>query len=210
METEIRHRSRARVIFKKQVFVRLSMGPAWLFGNSVGAVTIPWLTARETAALIMVAVSLLFFRVFRERCLLAWAAGWVAYGAFLWVAGEVHAAPKSMAAFAPVDFVLAMGLFAAAALLSAQARQALTMLAAFSWVLMVFAAMRALYFPDSLYFVDSKTFGLDVACRLVAAGAVVGAAALPLRTHWAGALPVRRRAADVESALASVHQSYSE
>jgi len=32
--------------------------------------TVPWLTARETAALIVVAVSLLFFRVFRERCLL--------------------------------------------------------------------------------------------------------------------------------------------
>ena len=48
--------------------------------------TVPWLTARETAALIVVAVSLLFFRVFRERCLLAWGAGWFAYGTFLWVA----------------------------------------------------------------------------------------------------------------------------
>ncbi len=151
------------------------MDPARLFGNSVGMLTVPWLTARETAALILVAVSLLFFRVFRDRCLLAWAAGWVAYGAFLWAAGrtELHAAPKSMAAFAQADFVLAMGLFAAAALLSAQARRALTVLAAFSWVLMVFAAMRPLYFTDSLYLVDSKFFGLDVACRLVVAGAVV-------------------------------------
>ncbi|MGA2358205.1 MAG: GAF domain-containing protein [Terriglobales bacterium] len=155
--------------------MRLSMGPAWLFANSVGVLTIPGWTAREESALIMVVVSLLFFRVFRERCLLVWAAGWVAYGAFLWVTGasELHAASSVIAAFAHADFVLAIGLFAAAALMLAQARRALTVLAAFSWVLMVFAAMRPLYFPDSLYFVDSKIFGLDVACRLVAAGAVV-------------------------------------
>ena len=184
------------------------MDPSRLFGNSVGLLTGPWLTvtrltARETAALILMAVSLLFFRVFRDRCLLAWAAAWAAYGAFLWASGsgELHAAPKSVEAFAQVGFVLAMGLFAAAALLSAQARRALTALAAFSWVLMVFAAMRSLYFPDSLYFVDSKTFGLDVACRLVAVGAVVelvryrsgriglgpflfGAGLLTLNLHW--------------------------
>jgi len=153
------------------------MDPAGLFGNSVGVLTVPWLTARETAALIVVVVSLLFFRVFRERCLLAWGAGWVSYGAFLWVtsAGESHGASKAMTAFTQADFVLAMGLFAAAALMSAQARRALMVLVAFSWVLMVFAAMRPLYFPDSLYFVDSKSFGdgLDVACRFVATGAVV-------------------------------------
>src|SRR5271157_6549340 len=147
------------------------MGPAGLFGNSVGMLTVPWLTAREMAALIVVAVSLLFFHVFRERCLLAWGAGWVAYGAFLWVAGtgDLHAASKSMAAFAQADFVLAMGLFAAAALMSAQARRALTALAAVSWVMMVCSAMRPLYFPDS----KALGLGLDVACRLIAAGAAV-------------------------------------
>ena len=64
------------------------MNPAWLFGNSVGALTIPWLTARETAALIVVGVSLLFFRSFRERYLLTWGLGWIAYGVFLWSAGD--------------------------------------------------------------------------------------------------------------------------
>jgi PAS domain S-box-containing protein len=116
-------------------------------------------------------VSLLFFRVFRERCLLVWGAAWVAYGAFLWVAGtgEWHGVSKSMAAFAQADFVLAMGLFGAAALLSAQARRALTTLVAVSWVLLVCAAMRPLYFPDF----KNLELGLDVACRLAAAGAVV-------------------------------------
>src|SRR5260370_27925029 len=129
---------------------RLSMNPAWAFGNSVGGLTIPWLTARETAALIVVVVSLLFFRAFRERYLLTWGAGWVAYGAFLWAAraGESHAASKSMAAIAPAGFVLAMALFAAAALMSAQARRALTALMAGSVGLMVFGPRRAPRFPD--------------------------------------------------------------
>jgi PAS domain S-box-containing protein len=152
------------------------MDTSTLFGNSVARLTVPWFavhgwTARETAALIVVVVSLLFFRVFRDRCLLAWGAGWVAYGAFLWASGwsELHAASKSMAAFAQAGLVLAMGLFAAAALLSAQARRALTALAAVLWVLLVCAAMRPLYFPDS----KTLGLGLEVACRLMAAGAAV-------------------------------------
>jgi PAS domain S-box-containing protein len=147
------------------------MDPAGLFGNSLGVLTGPWLTARETAALIVVVVSLLFFRVFRERCLLAWGAGWISYGAFLWVAGvgELHGASKSMTAFAQADFVLAMALFGAAALISAQARRALTALVAVSWVLMVCAAMRPLYFPDS----KVLGLGLEISCRLIAAGAAV-------------------------------------
>jgi two-component system NtrC family sensor kinase len=179
------------------------MAPALLFGKSVGLVTVPWftvhwLTARETAALIMVVVSLLFFRVFRERCLLAWGAGWLAYGAFLWAhAGELHGASKSVAAFAQADFVLAIGLFAAAALISAQARRALTVFVALSWVLMVCAAMRSLYFPDS----KALGLGLEISCRLIAAGAAVellryrfgriglgpflfGAGLLTLNLHW--------------------------
>src|ERR1700694_6242192 len=125
------------------------MDPAGLFGNSLGVLTGPWLTARETAALIVVVVSLIFFRVFRERCLLAWAAGWVAYGAFLWLAGagELHGASKLMAAFAQADFVLAMALLAAAALMSAQARRALTALVAVSRGLVGWAVARPLSFP---------------------------------------------------------------
>src|SRR5271155_1311286 len=134
------------------------MGPAWLIGNSVGMLTTPWLTARETAALIAAVVSLLFFQIFRERCVLVWAAGWVAYGVFLRVAGvgELHGASKAMAAFTQADFVLAVGLFAAAALMSAQARPALTVSLALSWMVMIFAALGPLYSPDSLYLLHSK------------------------------------------------------
>src|SRR5258706_15570306 len=102
------------------------MDTAGLFGNSLGVLTGPWLTARETAALIVVVVSLLFFRAFRERCLLEWGAGWGAYGAFLWVAGaaELHGSSKSMAAFAQGAFMLAMALLEAAAFIWTRARAA--------------------------------------------------------------------------------------
>ena len=145
------------------------MGPVGLLGNSVGALSVPWLTARETAALIVVVVSLLFFRVFRERCLLAWGAGWIVYGAFLWVTGtsEFHVSSKSLAAFAQADLVLAMALFAAAALMSARARRSLTALVAVAWVVMVCAVLQPLYLPDLKGF----HLGLDIACRLIAAAA---------------------------------------
>src|SRR5271165_7030879 len=120
------------------------MGPAW---HSISTLSLHSLTARETAALIVVVVSLLFFRVFRERCLLLWGAGWIVYGAFLWLAGAnaLHTAPKLMEAFTHAGFVLAMGLFAAAALVSAEARRALTAWLALSSVTMVCAAMQPLY-----------------------------------------------------------------
>ena len=121
------------------------------------------------------AVSLLFFRVFRERCLLVWGAGWVAYGAFLWMTGtgESHVTLKTSttaAAFAETALRWRWDCLSAAAPDgSAQARRTLTALLAVSWVLMVCAAMRPFYFPDS------KTLGLgvEVACRLIAAASAV-------------------------------------
>jgi len=147
------------------------MNPAWLLGNSVGALTIPWLTARETAALIVVVVSLLFFRSFRERYLLTWGLGWIAYGVFLWSArtSELPGASKSMAAFAQADFVLAVGLFAAAALMSTQARRMLTALAVLAGVVVAYAGLRPLYLGDS----PALGLGLEVACRLLGVGAAL-------------------------------------
>src|SRR5271154_1101762 len=151
--------------------LRLFMHTAGLVGNSLGVLTVPWMTARETAALIVVAASLLFFRVFRERCLLAWGAGWVAYGAFLWAerTSQLHATSKALAAFAHADFVVAMALFAVAALMSAQSKRVLTGVVAIAWVLMVCGAMQPVYFAD----LKSAGLVLDILCRLLAVAAVV-------------------------------------
>jgi PAS domain S-box-containing protein len=147
------------------------MIPAGVFASSVGVLTVPRWTAREMAALIVVAVSLVFFRAFRQRYLLLWTAGWLTYGVFLWATGasQLHAASKAMAAFTQADFVLAIGLFATAAMLSVQSRRTLAVVLAVSWVAMVCAAMRPLYFPNSKPF----ELGLDLACRLIAAGAAL-------------------------------------
>jgi len=147
------------------------MGPAGLLGNSVGALAVSWLTARETAALVVAAISLLFYRAFRERYLLAWAAGWISYGAFLFLirASESHPSSKAIMASAPADFVLAVALFAVAALMAAQSRRALTALMAVASVALICAAMRPLYFPDSA----NAGLALEVVCRLIAAAAAV-------------------------------------
>ncbi len=148
------------------------MDAAGLIRNSLGVLTVPWLTARETAALIVVAVSLLFFRVFREKYLLVWGSGWLAYGIFLWATGTGGsriASPMAIAAFAQADFVLVIALFAAAALISTQAKRELTALVAISWVLMVCAAMRPLYFPEP----KSLELGLNLACRVIATAASI-------------------------------------
>jgi len=42
-------------------------------------VFLPRLSAQETAALAMVAATILVFRTFRERYLLVWVVGWLAY-----------------------------------------------------------------------------------------------------------------------------------
>ena len=145
------------------------------FGLSVGipgvVFTVPRLTARETAALILVVVSLVFFRVFRERCLLLWGAGWLAYGAFLWFGEANHLliSPPWTEAGIQAGFVMAMGLFGAAALLSVDSRRALTASLATSWTMTVCAAMQALYFPDLRIFGP----GLEVASCVMAAAAAL-------------------------------------
>ncbi len=146
--------------------MRLLTGPTGLLAQSVGVLA-AWLTARETAALSVVVVSLLFFRAFRKKYLLAWAAGWIAYAAFLFLAraSAWHPAATTLASYAQADFVLAMGLFAAAALSCVQARRALAAFAAVAWVVLVGAAMRPVYFPES----TSIQLGLEIACRALVA-----------------------------------------
>ncbi len=132
--------------------------------------------------MIVVVVSLLFFRVFRERCLLLWGAGWVVYGSVLVLGGrltdakEWHAASKLTEAFTDAGFVLAMGLFAAAALMLVGARRTLMAALALSWVMTVCAAMQLMYFPELKNF----GLGLEIACRLL----VVGAALELIRSRW--------------------------
>lgn len=146
------------------------MSPIALLHNSAETFSASSLTPQETTALIVAAVSLVFFRVFRERYLFAWTGGWIAYGAFLFLArvGGTTQELKSVASFAGVVFVLTVGLFATAALLCAQSKRGLAILAAALWVVLVAAVMRPIYFDF-----PSVTMGIDIACRLMALGASI-------------------------------------
>jgi len=147
------------------------MTSAWSIAYPVGALALPWLTARETAALILAVVSFLFFRAFRERYLLTWGLGWIAYSVFLWVCrtGELHGASPQMAAFGQAEFALAMTLFVSALLVSTNARRTLVALLMFSAVVMAVSALRPLYFIDSA----PMRLLAEISLRLLAAAAVV-------------------------------------
>ena len=52
---------------------------------------LPKLNAQESAALIMLAATIVVFRTFRERFLLVWILGWLAYGVSHWFAADATA-----------------------------------------------------------------------------------------------------------------------
>ena len=137
---------------KREITARLFMDPSSLFGNSVGVLAVPWLTARETAALIIVGISLVLFRVFRDRCLLAWGGGWLAYSVFLWASQGTdvqinpHATSKLFLALAPGGLRAGGRLVRDRGTYLSPVAASLTVIVALLWVVMVCAAMRPLLF----------------------------------------------------------------
>src|SRR5437764_13425254 len=51
----------------------------WRAWEALGGLATPKFVTRETAVLLILAASLLVFRTLRERCLMVWIVGWVAY-----------------------------------------------------------------------------------------------------------------------------------
>ena len=74
--------------------------------NFVG-IPVPKPTAHESAALIMLAASLLVYRTFRERYLVLWILGWVAFFASHLPLPGIDIHSQGMAAAAEAEFVLA-------------------------------------------------------------------------------------------------------
>src|SRR6266446_9965159 len=104
--------------------MNLSILSAWL---AVGDIIVPRLTLQESAALILLAASLLVFRTFRERYLLIWSVGWLAYFVSRWTLRgySPESLPRYLTAVSQVEFVLAVGLFSTAILLYTYARKLL-------------------------------------------------------------------------------------
>jgi len=148
---------------------------------AVGDLTVPKLLAQDSAALIILAASLLVFRTFRERYLLVWIVGWLAYFVSRWsVAGADSASlPRYLTAISQAEFVLATCLFAVAVFIYSHARKFLLPLLLISVSVTGYAVARAMLWPDSL----QLRIVLEVAYRLIA----LGAAFQLIRFRWARA-----------------------
>src|SRR5438105_14422002 len=86
----------------------------------VGDMTVPRLVAQESAALIVLAASLLVFRTFRERYLLIWILGWLAYFISRWTVHgslESHSLPRHLTPISHPELILPVCLFPPAVLL---------------------------------------------------------------------------------------------
>ncbi|HZP62819.1 MAG TPA: GAF domain-containing protein [Terriglobales bacterium] len=145
-------------------------------GLAVGGA--PKLMAVETAALVILAASLLVFRTFRERYLLIWIIGWLAYFVSGWT---LHAfpglPPDYIVAISRSQFVLSVSLFAGAVFVYSHARKLLIPLTVISALVTVYAAMQAVLWPDSLTF----RLALEIGYRVI----TFSAALQLLRFRWA-------------------------
>ena len=156
--------------------MNLAILSAWL---TVGDITVLRLMPQESAALILLAASLLVFRTFRERYLLIWTLGWLAYFVSRWTLGEPTTAsvPRYLIAISQAEFVLAVSLFAAAIFVYTHARKLLLPLLLITVAVIGYAAARAWFWPDSI----NLRVALEVSYRLVA----VTAAFRLIRYRWA-------------------------
>src|SRR5713226_3677036 len=96
---------------------------AWHAWDFLGGLATPKLVTRETAVLLILAASLLVFRTLRERCLMVWMVGWIAY--FVSHHAMVSASGQGNPYAVPVaqgEFILAVALFVSGVFIYANAR----------------------------------------------------------------------------------------
>src|SRR5258707_14354751 len=145
---------------------------------AAGTLAVPKLSAQESAAFIMLAASILVFRTFRERFLLIWILGWLAYGLSLWFGVDSAAFTTSpeLQAVSQAAFVLAVSLFAASILLYTHSEKYIFTLLMITGSIMTFSVARVLYWPDEVV----ARVPLEIAYRLLA----IAAAVQLLRYRW--------------------------
>jgi len=139
---------------------------AWDF---LGGLAAPKLVTRETAVLLILAASLLVFRTLRERCLMVWIVGWVAYFVShhaLVLSGQPspYAVPVAHG-----EFILAVSLFVAGSFIYANARDFLAPLLAITLALIVFATLQSILWPGS----ETLRFALELSYRILTVTAAV-------------------------------------
>ena len=151
---------------------------AWWTWFTVGDIAVPKLMAQESLALIILIASLLVFRTFRERYLLVWIVGWMAYFGSRWtVRGAGNHVPDYLIAISHAEFMLAVCLFAAAVLVYTHARRWSLPLLLIATTVISYAVLRALWWPNSI----TLRLALEVPYRIIALAAAVQL----LRFRWA-------------------------
>src|SRR5438477_2053549 len=110
----------------------------------IGDLTVAKLSAQEAAALIMLAATMLIFRTFRERYLLAWILGWLAYlvSRSNFLGSEFGLVPRYMVGVSQAEFVLAICLFAGAIFIYTQSKKLILPLLVIAISVMTFAVLR--------------------------------------------------------------------
>ncbi|HTW32798.1 MAG TPA: ATP-binding protein [Candidatus Sulfotelmatobacter sp.] len=150
----------------RKKYVRNAMSASlWSIWNSAAKLGIVRPSAGEWALLGVLAASLLALRACREKYLKIWTLGWAAL-AFSRLA-EHSLAGAIPAPFGPVvvqaTFLLAVGLLAGAVLLYSQSRDLLVPLMVITAVLIGFAGMRVLLWPEIL----PLRMALEVGYRII-------------------------------------------
>jgi PAS domain S-box-containing protein len=143
---------------------------AWHAWGITGGLALTKLVTREAAVLLLLAASLLVFRTLRERCLLVWIVGWLAYFvSHHTLAGTSGIGGPYVVPVAQGEFILAVALFVAGALIYANARDFLAPLLGIALALIVFAGLRTIYWPSSV----TLRFALELSYRILTLSAAV-------------------------------------
>ncbi|HKW19090.1 MAG TPA: PAS domain S-box protein [Terriglobales bacterium] len=141
---------------------------AWRGWEILAGPTAPKFVAREVAILLILAASLLVFRTFRERCLIAWIVGWLAYlgsqHALLSAHANIYSVPLGHA-----EFAFAVTMFAVGVFIYSGNREFLVPVLAIGGAITLFAAAAEIYWPGSVVL----RFALELSYRLVALAAAV-------------------------------------
>jgi hypothetical protein len=146
--------------------------------EQVSGLVAPALGPQDAAVLVVLAASLLVFRTFRERYLLIWIVGWLAYFVsrctLHGLAGD--ALSTYSLAIGQAEFILAVCLFAAAVFVYAHAKDLVLPLLLIGITVLAYSVVRVLLWPDSL----TLRVALEVAYRLIA----FTAAMILIRFRW--------------------------
>ena len=151
---------------------------AWRAWEILGGLAAPKFVTREIAVLLILAASLLVFRTLRERCLMVWIVGWLAYLVSRSTSAQhPHPLPEGIAALVHAELVLAACLFAAAIFIYTQARRLLVPLCLIALVLIPYAVLQGLLWRESVV----ANAVLEVAFHLI----LIFAAARLIWFRWA-------------------------